>query len=171
MGPAMKGDMIQKLFRVEEMLPGLLRQAGLWHSLDIDYEPPRVERVWAQVNDLRVSLHRIHPCEVPLFHPHPWPSAMRVVTGSYEMAVGCGPGDDPPGEAMTILIGPGTVYEMPNPDAWHYVMPLGGPAMSLMVTGRPWGRPGPNPGRQLGALTGQAAAEILTAFRHYYPVL
>jgi hypothetical protein len=164
-----KGEMIQKLFRMEEMLPGLLRQRALWRSLDVDFNQPRVERVWAQVNDLRVSLHRIHPCDDPLFHGHPWPCAVRVSTGSYEMAVGYGPPGDPPPEAATILIGPGSVYEMADMDSWHYVTPIGSPSLSLMVSGRPWGLRGPVPDRELGPLTPEAASEILGLFRRLYP--
>lgn len=164
-----KGEMIQKLFRVEGMLPKILRNPGLWKSLDVDYEPPRVERLWAQVNDLRVNLHRIHPCEKPLFHDHPWPSAMRILTGSYEMAVGFGPPGDPPPEAMTLLLNAGAVYEMVHQDAWHYVMPMRVPSMTLMITGRPWERKGPVPEKDLGPLSDEAAADLLVSFQHLYP--
>ena len=164
-----KGEMVQKLFWMEEILPGLLRQPALWKSLDVDYVPPRVERVWAQVNDLRVCLHRIHPCDDPLFHGHPWPCAVRVLTGSYEMAVGYGPPGDPPPEAVTLFLGAGSVYEMSDADSWHYVTPIGAPSLSLMVSGRPWGLRGSVPDRELGPLAPEAHADILGVFRHLYP--
>lgn len=71
--------MFDVLEEVERAIPRLLWQEG-WNSLDVDYHDPRVERVWRQWLDYRVSLHVIHPCQpsASLFHPHPWPSAMRV---------------------------------------------------------------------------------------------
>lgn len=166
--------MIQKLFRIEELLPGLLRQP-MWNTLDVNYYSPRVERVWAQVNDLRVNLHRIHPCDNPLFHPHPWPSAMRIITGFYETAIGFNTGvyddeEDPPPEAATFLIGAGSVYEMIRPDSWHYVMPIKEPSMSLMVTGQPWDKMVIGPEKNLNPLPDLAKAEILSAFQYYYQV-
>lgn len=151
------------------MLPGLLRQQGLWKSLDISHVPPRVERVWAQVNDMRVNLHRAHPCDSPLFHGHPWPCAVRVVTGSYEVAVGHGPPGDPPPEAATFLLGPGSVYEMADMDSWHYVTPIGSPSLSLMVSGRPWGLRGVAPDEELRSLDSAAVSDILDLFRRLYP--
>lgn len=170
LSPVQKGEMLQKLFSVEEMLPRLLREDGIWRTLDVDYAPPRVERVWARVNDMRVHLHRIHPCDLPLFHDHPWPAAIKIVTGSYETALGFSPGGDPPPEAVTLFLNAGSVYEMVHPDAWHYVAPIGTPSLSLMVTGRPWDRSGPVPDKKLGPLPDGARAEILGAFRHFYPV-
>ena len=86
--------MLDVLEAVEQKLPELLRDEAGWNSLFIDYHPPTVERLWRTWGEYRVSLHRIHPCErgTALFHPHPWPSAMRILSGEYEMAVGYGSG-------------------------------------------------------------------------------
>ena len=58
-----------------------LANPKLWKTLDVDYHPPRVERVWMSFDDKRISLHVIHPCETndALVHPHPWESAMYVL--------------------------------------------------------------------------------------------
>jgi hypothetical protein len=78
--------MLDVLAQLEQALPAMLRDESIWHSLYVDYHPPTVERLWAPWRDYRAFLHRIHPCarEQALFHPHPWPSAMRVLEGEYE---------------------------------------------------------------------------------------
>ena len=44
----------------------------IWNTLDVDYFPPRVERVWTQVDENhRLFIHVIHPTTEPcLFHKH-----------------------------------------------------------------------------------------------------
>src|SRR5206468_11967261 len=130
--------MLDILARVEETLPALLQDGGCWQSLYVDYHPPMVERLWTRWGEYRVFLHRIFPCGPgeALFHPHPWPSAMRVLAGEYEMAVGYGPGEAPPPVAALILARGDFRYQMTEPDAWHYVRPLGAPTLSVMVTGK-----------------------------------
>ena len=134
------------LKEVEAELPALLRDEPAWKSVFIDYHPPTVERLWLPWRDYRVCLHRIYPCAPgeALFHPHPWPSVMRILSGEYEMAVGYGKGEDPPAIAALMIAAGDFRYEMTDPDAWHYVRPLREPTMSLMITGRPWG-PAPRP--------------------------
>jgi hypothetical protein len=61
-----------------------------WRCIHIDYEHPHVFRMWRQVGDKRLLLHRLEP--VPpeasaLWHPHPWPSANFIIRGAYEMDV------------------------------------------------------------------------------------
>ena len=58
---------------------------------------------------------------------------------------------------------------MTDPDAWHYVRPLGGPTFSLMVTGKPWDRPSPRPGKELHPLTAGQVQELFGFFRARYP--
>lgn len=130
-------------------LPVLLKRP--WQSLDIDYHAPRVERLWQQDGDRRVFLHRIHPCpegEEPLPHVHPWHSAMKVLTGSYEMAFGVvSPSPEPTDDwrlqydyhtlGKFTLTAP-SAYEMWMPDAWHSVNPII-PSLTLMVIGKPVG--------------------------------
>lgn len=164
--------MLDVLARIEAELPSLLLDEAGWNSLDINYHPPRVERLWRSWNEYRISLHRIHPCEPKdaLFHPHPWPSAMRVLAGTYEMAVGYGAGSMPPPIAVRIIAAGDLRYQMIDIDAWHLVRPIGEPAMTVMVTGRPWSRDaaGAEPAAPLSSLTDDHRTELLAWFRAFY---
>jgi hypothetical protein len=163
--------MLDVLANVEAVLPQLLQVERDWQSLYIDYHPPTVERLWTPWRDYRVYLHRIHPCEreQALFHPHPWPSAMRVLEGDYEMAVGFGVGIETPPVAALMIAQGDFRYEMTHPDSWHYVRPLGRPTLSVMVTGKPWARDAPRNSRPLQPLRQEQVAELLQLFRKQYP--
>jgi hypothetical protein len=106
--------MIEILEVVEKQLPDLLADEAAWSTLYIDYHPPLVERVWRQWGEYRICLHRIHPCrpEEALFHPHPWPSAMRIISGRYNMGVGHGPGIKAPPIDKALEMTAGAAYEM-----------------------------------------------------------
>jgi hypothetical protein len=163
--------MLDLLRAVESALPVLLRDEAYWKSVYIDYHPPTVERLWLPWRDYRVCLHRIHPCAPgeALFHPHPWPSAMRILYGEYEMAVGYGKGESPPPIAALMIAAGEFRYEMTDPDAWHYVRPLRDPTLSLMITGKPWARSAPTPSKILQPLRPEQCAGIFAFFRERYP--
>ena len=165
--------MLNILHDIERELPTLLLSAEGWRSLDVDYHPPRVERVYRDHGSHRISLHVIHPCgpEDALFHPHPWPSAMRVLSGDYEMTVGAGAGDTPPPHVLTLRVGGCFEYEMTHPDGWHRVRAIGVPAVTVMVSGPPWQRWSPGSDAPLGPLSPQRVDEILSTFREHYPVV
>lgn len=125
-----------------------------WNSLHVTYHPPRVERLWIQWgSNHRLFLHRIHPCEKgeALFHPHPWPSAVHIVRGRYEMGIaGTSIIDEPligeegpawDAEHARVILGSGSSYEMTEPQGWHYVRPLDAPVDSIMLTGAPYNPP------------------------------
>ena len=138
----MELSLIEKLQQIEKLkLYELLSDVSIWNSVDINYHPPHVERLWCQLGNYRLYLHFIHPCErkEALFHPHPWPSAIHVIEGQYEMGMGFGSGIDEPEIFSTILTGGGMYYEMPHKDGWHYVRPLS-VSSSIMLTGQPWDR-------------------------------
>ena len=163
--------MLDVLAQLEQALPAMLLDESIWQSLYVDYHPPTVERLWTHWREYRAFLHRIHPCtrEQALFHPHPWPSAMRVLEGEYEMAVGFGPGmGEPPVAALMVSRGDFR-YEMTHPDSWHYVRPLGRPTLSLMVTGKPWDREAPRSTTPLRRLQPEQVAELLRCFRSLFP--
>ena len=164
--------MLDKLIEVEGLLPELLKNEGQWNGLFIDYHPPWVERLWLPWDDYRISLHHIYPCpkERALFHPHPWPSAMRIVRGSYEMAVGYGSGSDIPPTAVLIIATEGSAYEMTHPDAWHYVRPISEPVYTVMVTGKPWGRESPQATKALQPLSEQRRRMLFLLFKREYYV-
>jgi hypothetical protein len=163
--------MLDILFQVEQALPQLLEDESDWQSLLVDYHPPTVERLWTAWQGYRVYLHRIHPCEreQALFHPHPWPSVMRVLDGEYEMAVGFGAGTQTPPVAALMVARGDFRYEMTHPDSWHYVRPLGRPTLSLMVTGKPWDRQAPRSTTPLRRLQPDQVAELLRSFRSLFP--
>lgn len=164
--------MLHLLEALERELPEMIRDRAGWHSLDIDYHPPFVERLWRTWGECRVSLHRIHPCQAgqALFHPHKWPSAMRILQGEYEMAVGHGKGPEAPPVAARIIASGEFRYEMTDPDAWHFVRPIGVPAMTVMLTGQPWTREAPRADRPLRPLDDARAAELFAFFEAAYPV-
>ena len=163
--------MLDQLKLVEQHLAVLLNQKDLWKSIFVDYEKPFVERLWCPWNEYRINLHRILPCEADecFFHPHPWPSAMKIVDGIYQMKVGYGAGLEAPPTAATLNLAPGSTYEMVDPDAWHSVRPLNLPVYSVMLTGKPWGREMPKDEHgPLSLLPDHKVKEILSVFREYY---
>lgn len=164
--------MLDVLSRVEEDLPQLLRNKAPWTSVFINYHPPIVERLWLpyEAGQYRIYLHRIHPCEQgeALFHPHPWPSAIYMLEGSYEMGIGYGAGDTPPPEAAKLILKKGSRYEMLDPDGWHYVRPLDEPSLSLMVTGKPWDRKAPGSDKPLPMLSVEQRQKLFKDFEFYY---
>lgn len=160
---------IEKLQQIERIkLYDLLCDASIWKSLYIDYHPPIVERLWCQLGKYRLYLHFIHPCEreQALFHPHPWPSAIHVIEGQYEMGMGFGPGLEKPEVFSTILTGGGMYYEMPHRDGWHYVRPLS-VSSSIMLAGEPWGRemPAEDEVGQLSGLHNDRVVVMLDYFK------
>ena len=163
-------DMLHALDEVEAVLPSLLGDEAGWKDVDVDYHPPRVERLWRDWKDYRIYLHRLYPCTPAesLFHPHPWPSAMLLLTGEYEMGIGHGESDARPSVAERKIMKRGSRYAMNDINDWHYVAPIDRPVMSLMVTGKPWGRPSPKPTKPLSPLSPEARADILAFFRGYY---
>ena len=161
-----KGTYLENLVKIENILPELLQDETRWQSLDIDYEMPRVERLWLQHDSLRICLHKIHPSSTPqsFLHPHPWPSAMRILSGKYEMGVGVQSLDSAPLIASTIHLETGSSYEMITPHGLHYVNPIGGITYSLMVSGTPWPGLDKKSGFVLKPLTQEAKREILHFF-------
>lgn len=166
------GSMLPVLEQAERELPALLLRREDWQSLLVDDEQPHVERLWMPYGEGRLLLHVIHPCVSgqSLLHPHPWASAMHILDGWYETAIGHGPPDGPmPQMAAPKVVGKGHRYEMVNPFAWHYVRPVGGPTVTVMVTGKPWKAPGNRKGRSLGPLSDARVGEMLDLFRSFYP--
>ena len=151
---------LEKLTCAESLIPRMLEDKSRWRSLRIDYEKPHVNRLFtditseeaAKLPDLaghRIMLHEIESCksEEALQHPHPWPSAVRVINTftPYEMGVGHDLIDEFMGDA-TGNVGWGAVmticgefrYTMADEDGYHYVRPIRDCAYSVMLTGQPW---------------------------------
>lgn len=168
----MNTSLLPVLEKLELVIPELLLDEAGWNGLFVNYHPPFVERLWRQLPLYRVYLHLIQPCEPgeALFHPHPWPSAMKVLSGRYEMLRGHGPGNNPPEIAERLVLEPGMSYEMVHPDDWHAVRPINEPAFSLMVTGKPYGRWSPKSEAPLPELSAERRRLILDFFKEHYGV-
>jgi hypothetical protein len=160
--------MLNLLHEAEAELPLLLDDREGWKSLFIDYHASFVERLYRPWRENRLYLHCIHSCpaSAALFHPHPWPSAMRVHTGTYEMGIGYGR-ELPPVAARIVASGP-MEYEMTDRDTWHYVRPIGGVALTVMISGPPWERESPAPSKALSPLAPARVSELLAIYRDLY---
>lgn len=164
-------QMITTLLEVEKILHTLLINNKL-HSMYIDYHKPFVSRIWFQYGENRVYLHKIEKClesSEALYHPHPWESAIRIISGHYEMGVGHSTTEEQPKTDCRLILPTSSLYEMTEPDAWHYVNPLDEPVYSLMVTGKRNGRTMPiEPKKEFRQLTTEECSDILISCNNYY---
>lgn len=181
--------MLDLLHDAIERLPALLADGNraAWNSVDVTYHPPHVERLWIQVGECRLFLHRIYPCEEgrPLAHPHPWPAAVRIVSGVYEHKVGH---YDQWPERVTsegwegVRVGfhpaaktrlpAGAEYEMTDRFAWHSVRPLDTPSDSIMIAGPPYDPPVEMPEiptRKQGPLTDERFDALYREWQARFP--
>lgn len=163
--------MLNILNDIEEQMPNFLK-LETWKSLYIDYEYPHVERVYLDWDEFRINLHIIHPIPTDkeaFYHPHPWPSACRILNRSYRMKLGYEFEPDQVNDVSDLILSEGSVYEMVQPRAWHSVSPIGGNVTSLMVTGKPWGLIIPNQkGHERKELSKSRVESILEIFRMFY---
>lgn len=159
--------MLNVLERALKALPELIQDYSIWKSLYVDYHAPFVERAYTTFEkDYRVMLHKIYPCESSeaLFHPHPWPSAMLICNGSYEMKIG-----NFDFITSTMILSAGSKYEMTDPKSWHSVWPLGKPSYSIMVTGRPWQTTiNTKPDKKLEPLNDAQFQSLMANFSDYF---
>jgi hypothetical protein len=162
--------MIKRLKEIEKnQILDLLNQPEIWKSKLIDYEPPIVERVYTQLEDYRLSLHFIHPCEESLVHPHVWESGMHIIEGEYEMALYYPDENDILQEVSKIITKGDFYYEMLNRKAQHYVKPIGGICTTVMLTGLPiWKENDMIVNKVLEDLSETRKLEILNYYKKYY---
>jgi len=105
-----------------------------WNTLKVVYEKPLVHRLWRPFREGRIMLHKIFPGEgTSLYHPHPWPSKMKILRGSYKMNFGYE-------ERIhtRLKLSAGSTYEMTDPYLYHDVTVERDPVYSIMVTGLPY---------------------------------
>jgi hypothetical protein len=162
--------MLEELYQLEKDLPNHLEDESCWNSLYVDYHKPYVKRLWKQVGDSRIFLHQIFPCDrsESLLHPHPWPSAMKVIGGTYEMGVGYSETNEVPVIASTLILPINSYYEMLDINSWHYVRPLDKPSFSLMITGKPWNRESPKSNYKMRELDQSEKRIIFDEFKKLY---
>lgn len=134
------GEMLSILEEVTPNLPKLLEEPGAWQSLDISDTAPKAERLWRQVGDMRVYLHRIFPCNPAdvLYHNYPWPLAMSIISGQYEMGMGYTNNKKEPHITSSFMLSEGAKYEIIDQNIWHYIRPLKMECYTIMVSGQPW---------------------------------
>lgn len=164
--------MLDVLARVEAKLLELIQDRAGWKGIFVDYEKPFVRRLWRQWQDYRISLHAFEPCNTDesLFHPHPWPQAVKVLSGEYEMGIGYAAGSQAPPIACRLRIDASSnpfVYEMTDINGWHYVRPITN-VLSLMITGKPWDRWSPRSETPLRELTEGERNGIFVNFEGFY---
>jgi hypothetical protein len=158
--------MLAVLQRLERELPHLLEDRASWQTVRVDYREPVVERLWQRLGEYRLHLNRILPCdgEEVHFHPHPWPAAVHIVSGGYDMGLGVGEVGKAPPVVSRMIVVEGFRYEMTDPNAWHYVRPIGGESVSIMVTGTPWRKAQHEHSKQLALPAEPRVEEILHFF-------
>ncbi len=168
------GDMLKILELAEQGLPLLLPKREIWTSMFVDYEEPFVERLWTpfqyEGQVYRILLHRLHVTTLSqaLFHPHPWPSAMRILRGAYRMRFGVSSTEEAPPVVLEQYLKAGCTYEMAHPDGWHSVAPVTDETYTLMVTGKPWDRPSPKPPTEQRELTQWEIEGLIQTFAFHY---
>lgn len=163
--------MIDKLKKLESQLPQFLESPDEWNSIYVDYHKPFVERLWRQIGEDRLYLHKIYPCQSSeaLLHSHPWPSAVKIVNGAYEMGVGySSKANLTPEVTSKLVLNPGVYYEMLSPFDWHYVCPLDVPSYSLMTSGLPFHSQNRVAHPELKTLNEKIKKELLDYFRNFY---
>lgn len=162
-------DLRQKLSSFEKALPRLLTQESQWRD-EVVNVPPVIERLFLQFEGIRAYLHRLGPCapEDKWWHPHVWPSVMKVLEGHYRMDFG----KDGAGSVAVIEAVGGITYEMPTRESWHAIYPAT-TCWSIMIAGEYWPGvvlPPLKHGANQGRLQAGERAELFHKFRSLYPV-
>jgi hypothetical protein len=133
--------MIKKLDDMLGFLPNYISSGiGTWDSLIINKRKPHTYRIFTQIGDYRVCLHKFDVCDETesFYHPHPWPGAFIVLSGSYLMDVGRSVDRlSAPKEVMSLKLTRNSMYEITDPLTWHKITPLE-PTYTVMINGEPW---------------------------------
>ena len=151
---------------------GWLDNLDNWKTLDIDYHPPHVQRLYTHINSVRVCLHRILPCDPneALVHPHPWAASFKIYKGSYYSEVGVSDTAEAPKNMMRLHLSAGSIASMTNPNDWHFVAPIKEAAYTMMINSSPYSKEEMNPGveaasKPLSELDKDTARLILQEFK------
>ena len=135
------GEMLTKLYDAMELVPQLVSKREVWDSLIINRRKPYTYRVFTTLeNGFRLCLHKFDPCDTheSFSHPHPWPGAFTVLSGSYQMSIGYSVNrEEKPHLATSLELTRYSSYEIINPLTWHSVVPLE-TTYTVMVNASPW---------------------------------
>lgn len=119
-----------------------LEDLSKWNTMDIDYYPPRVKRLYTKIDKYRIYLHEIYTTEEKcLLHKHRWPAIFKQLKGEYEMGLTYCENEISSEEAESLpilskfIMVPGSYYEMTQTDALHYVKPITNLSYSLINRG------------------------------------
>lgn len=134
----LKNSLCEKLLEFEEILPELLTEKDAWKSINVNHQAPSVKRIWRNWQGYRINLHKLTKVDgkEEYFHSHPWPIAIRLLTGSYQMCYEFVQDE----QVMTgvEIITPETPYCMENPNDKHSIKLLDNTIYSLMINGKAW---------------------------------
>lgn len=162
--------MLDKLIKLEEDLPTLLSEAQ-WDSLIIDRRKPETYRLFTQIGENRLCLHRFSPCnsDEAFWHPHPWPAAFKILGGSYRMEIRY-ESLDTSVEVLSTIMSAGSYYEITSPFTWHKISPIGGlPVYTIMLNGPNFPNPHPEvrttKGKDLGKIPEAEKLKLLKMFK------
>ncbi len=111
-----------------------------WDSLIIDRRKPTTYRLFTTFGKRRLCLHKFNPCDSSeaFPHPHPWPGAFRILSGSYNMKLGWSKDRfSEPDKWTNILLTKGSSYEIVDPLLWHSVIPTM-VTHTIMLNDEPW---------------------------------
>ena len=115
--------------------------ASRWKSIVINKRKPYTFRAFVEQGDSRICLHRFEACdpEDSFAHPHPWPSSVLILSGSYDMAVMRTEDlqSSEPSPVIDLTLSAGSIYHMNDRHTWHQVIPRS-ECYSLMVNGPRW---------------------------------
>lgn len=134
----------------------------------VRYAKPHVDRLWRTdvTQDgvpVRIFLHKIYPCSPAeaLYHPHPWPATSRLLRGRYVHSTGTRDGVT----SRDVVEAPSSWW-MTDPEQWHSVAPVDGPAWSVMIVGPLYREPEEfaRPERRQGALSTAEEEAMRAAF-------
>lgn len=186
--------MIETLKQIEreQILNILSQDISKYKTLYVDYEHPYVERLQFNLDDgYRLFFHVIHKCktEEALYHPHPWPSVMHILKGTYETGISYSEDEEhykntETGELNSIIAQNEVAkfiidgynplgiayYEMLNRKGWHYVRPIDDVCHTVMLTHTPWYK-GNKATKVLQPLSEERALQIQKWFRNKYEIL
>lgn len=123
-------------------LEKLLEQPTIWDSLLINRRKPETVRLFTQVGDRRICLHRFSAAEESevVWHPHPWPATFLILDGGYELFLATSKDRKSPPDESTLTrryVGPGDNYEMLSPLDWHKIVPTQ-TTYTVMINGPEW---------------------------------
>lgn len=140
------GELLAKLYDAMELVPQLATKREVWDSLIVNRRKPFTYRVFTTLpNGLRLCLHKFDPCHTheAFAHPHPWPGAFTILSGSYQMNIGYSHNRNDKPEVfgcpsvVNLELSRYSCYEIINPKTWHSVVPLE-TTYTVMINDAPW---------------------------------